>query len=155
MAKQKNLSLTKAVKYYKAGYPEDGFANLAYFKGNTVERERLIEEVTSFVNASDLQTACTLAVGYDYGTGTANNRNWRDHSGPISKIRKASGHYEVDLEEEGIVKDLIDLVKTLNDSLAYEDGDDDRVSLSTLLHSNKSLDERIELVYGRLWEGMK
>ena len=152
MAKKKKLSLARAVKYYAAGYPCDSFATLDYLKHREIEAQHLIDEVTAFVNASDLQTACTLAVGYGYGVEADDDAsNWRSHVEPISAIRKAAGHYELDYSPESIVRDLLELLKSFNTTANYYYyEDEEKISFENLLHSNKELDKRIELVYGRV-----
>ena len=148
MAKKPKLSLTKAVKYYRAGYPEDAMTTLERCKSHPVEGAALIEEVSAFVNADTLEEACKLAVKFDYGCDSGHDpNNWRSHVESISDIRRAAGHYEPDFSPEGIVKDLVTLVKR------YNEGKEDLFVTDPL--NFLGLADRIEMVYGRLWEESK
>lgn len=152
MAKKPKLSLTKAVKYYRAGYPDDSMCNYAYYKSHPSEATAVIEEVSAFVHADSLEKACRLAVKFDYGCGPHDDpNNWRSHVEAISNIRRAAGHYEPDYSPEGIVKDLLELVQSLEE----ECGTDSFNMSNVLSYTGKNLENRIEMVYGRLWEESK
>ena len=154
VAKFKKMTLARAVKLYKAGYPDDSFfCTLEYLKYNAREATAIIEEVTAFVCANTLKEACKLAVEFDYGCVPGNNAaDWRSHANEIAKIRKAAGHFELDYSAESIVRDLLELLKDLNNALNAEVSEYDRIPLNRVLKDHKELDKRVELVYGRLWE---
>ena len=148
MAKKPKLSLTKAVKYYRAGYPDDSLCTYEYCKSHPEEASAIVNEVSAFVYADTLQEACELAVKFDYGCGSGDDPNdWRSHVEAISDIRKAAGHYEPDFSPAGIVKDLVTLVKR------YNEGKEDLFVTDPL--NFLGLADRIEMVYGRLWEESK
>ena len=145
----KKLTLAKAIKYYKAGYPGDGFSDINYLKHRLVEAENIVKEVTAFVYAANLEEACKCAVEFGYGVdGEDDASDWRNHVKFVSEVRKASGHYELDYSDKGIVKDLLELVQTLGEEV--EAGS---VNMGNVLsYTGKELAKRIELVYGRVWE---
>lgn len=147
----KKLSLAKAIEYYKAGYPADGFRSMDYIKQRPAEAENIVKEVTAFVYAANLEEACKCAVEFGYGVdGDDDASDWRNHVKFISNIRKAAGqgHYDLDYSAEGIIRDLLELVQTLGKEV--EAGP---VNIGNLLsYTGKELAKRIELVYGRVWE---
>ena len=143
--KPRKLTLTKAVKYYRAGYPEDSLCTVEFCKRNPVETASIIEEMSSIVYASSLEEACKLAIKYDYGCDVDDDpNNWRSHAACIADIRREAGHYEPDFSAESIVKDLITLVARYNQQ--------QEPTFVTDFLSFLQLDSRIEMAYGRLWE---
>ena len=145
------MTLAKAVKYYKAGYPEDGMTTLEFCKLRPVEATELIEEVTAFITATTLEEACKLAVEFDYGCNFDDPPgDWRSHVEGIAAIRRAAGHYEPDFSPESIIKDLLKIASDYNIVLNEGLGRREKVEFRRLLNDTNFLAERLEMVYGDL-----
>lgn len=149
VAKPKKLSLAKAFKYYKAGFPDDGMATLDWFKKSEIEEEALRNEMTAVVSAPTLKEACEALVNFGYGVEYGKSaKDWRSHVESAAAIRWEAGHFELDYSPKSIVKDLLELVQTLG-----EEVEGDSVNMGNVLrYTGKELDTRIKLVYGRVWE---
>lgn len=145
------LTLAKAVKYYRAGYPEDGMCTLEFCKLRPVEAAELIEEISAFVTAPTLEEACKLAVEFDYGCNFDDPPgDWRSHVEGIAAIRRAAGHYEPDYSPESIVKDLLKIAVNYNAVLNEAVGQHEKAEFRLLLNATNCLADRLEMVYGDL-----
>ena len=153
MARKQKLSLTKAVKYYKAGYPDDTYCTYAYCKNHPSESTAIIDEMSGVVFAPSLEEACKVLVECGYGAdGNDDPTDWRSHVKPASDIRRAAGHYEPDYSDISIVKDLLAIVSDYNAALNESVGQHEKAEFRRLLNDTNCLADRIEMVYGGLLE---